>query len=469
MAGKMCDTINQNIEPYTGKLTSNYFKQFGTLLNVVNLNSSDRNDFSRLPIPQQPQAISNGDDTNISIGIYSDADSESIDYINPNLVWDRGKLSNQVSTSYEDDLVCLRRLESTVTNLECFLESLPNQETSLTSNRRSMSLICPSPPLDDTLSDVDLDKFDINKVPIRESISSAIDRAETTSLSDFHNVKDVLMKIKGRLDSYLRVSNNSSDSENANKANLEGNIAELKRELERYVQIINEKKENELRKFSENMINQSNIIQMKNAFSRKEKLQTNIYETLATKYAITESRSNSSDSTQFYPKERVHVKGGFTMRNCYDNDYMYSAFSDTSSVEYYTMLINEDKSENLLDDAPLPRYHHERDNISLIFRDPENIIKQWQHFQRKTINIKYKTPKSLKLKWKKRYKSKPHDIWGFTLDYHQNKTLQLKLEKERRLRFICRIFFYFFSIICFVLIVLIVQSLFTFEKSQTNF
>lgn len=399
------------------------------------------------------------DDSNLSDATYSDPDTEfhefQEDYMNPTTVWDRGKLSNRPSAT-PDDLNCLKRLESSVTNLESFLESLPNQETSLTSNTRSLSLICPSPPFDDTLSDVDLDKFDNSKSLRRESrlesISSAIDRAETASLSNFHNVRDVLLNIKGRLESYLTASK-GNNSDDLSQANLEGNIADLKRELERYVRIINEKKESELRKFSENMTNHSNILQMKKAFQRKQKLQTNIYETLATRYAIPDSDSMHSE----------RVCDGFTMRSCYDSDYVCQTYSDFSSVEYYTMLINEEKSEKLLNDAPQPRYH-DREKISLIFRDPQHVIKQWQNYQLNTIQIKPKKPKSLKLNWPKRHKYKPHDIWAFTLDYHENQTLQRKLEKERRLRLMCRLFFGFFSVVCFVLTVLTVQSMFTFKK-----
>jgi hypothetical protein len=207
----------------------------------------------------------------------------------------------------------------------------------------------------------------------------------------------------------------------------------LKGELERYVNILNEKKENELRKFSENMINQSNILQMKKAFLRKEKLQTNIYETLTPKYVKYAIANQESLPTTLDYKDRRRSQGGFTMRNCYDNDYVFEAYSDFSSVEYYEMMINEEKNEKLLNDgAPQPRYHDQK--ISLIFRDPESVIKQWQNYQLKTIHIKPKKRKSLKLKWKRAFKPKPHDVWGFTLDYHQNRVLQLKLARERRIR-----------------------------------
>lgn len=380
------------------------------------------------------------DDSNISGNDYSDPDTEfheiQDDYMDPNSVWDRGKLTNELNHTAED-LVRLRRLENTVTSLESCLDSLPVPDTSMTS--RNLAIPCPSPIQDDTLSDVDLDRFDAsNTLPnenrFRNVDGDGTDAVETASLSDFHNIRDVLLNIRERLDSYLKINQDSSADDSA-KSKLEDNISELKRELERYVESINEKKENELRKFSENMINQSNIRQMKKAFSRKEKLQSNIYETLTkshAKYAL--ANAASLPKTLHCFNERSYTQEGFTMRNCYDNDYVFQTYSDFSSVEYYTMLINEERSEKLLNDAPLPIRYHEREKISLIFRDPENIIKQWQNYQLKTIKIKPKKEKSLKLKWKNRHKLKQQDVWGFTLDYHQNRILQMKLEKERRFR-----------------------------------
>lgn len=366
--------------------------------------------------------------------------------MDPNSVWDRGKITNQPS-AIPDDIKSLRRLENTVTNLEMCLESLPNQEpSSLTSQisqiSRCLTVRFPSPPPDDTLSDVDLERFNTTRNDgshVVDFEDGAIgDTADTASLSNFHNVRDVLMSIRGRLESYLRGTHETStDAENASNTNLEGNIADLKRELERYVNIINEKNENELRKFSENMTKQSNILQMKKAFKRKEKLKTNIYETVASrnlKYAIPDE--SLTNSLRYYRDGgQTQAADNFTMRNCYADDYAFQTYSDFSSVEYYTMLINEERGEHLLNDAPpRPRYH-DREKISLIFRDSQNIIKEWQNFQLKTIQIKPKKAKSLKLKWKKSMKVKTLDAWGgFTLDSHQNDMLQLKLEKERRIR-----------------------------------
>lgn len=48
MAGKMCNTINQNmIEPYSVKVTNDYLKTFGTLFNNSNdVNAAKPNDLS---------------------------------------------------------------------------------------------------------------------------------------------------------------------------------------------------------------------------------------------------------------------------------------------------------------------------------------------------------------------------------------------------------------------------------------
>lgn len=414
-------------------------------------------------------SLADEESDNSNTDVYHDPDLEFREifeeaYMDPNSVWDRGKISNQPTRVVPDDTTYLRRLESTVTNLESFLESLPHQDASLSShNTRSLILSLHSQPLDDTLSDVDLEKFESTLKPRNEaqlgSISSAIvDRADTASLSDFHNVRDVLLNIQERLECFLRGSQqNMNDVENP--SNLEGNITDLKRELERYVHVINEKKENELRKFSENMVKNDNIVQMKKAFLRKEKLKTNVYETLSSNPRYALANQASLAPTIKSVSDIVQFNDGFTMRSRYEN-----CCSDFSSVEYYSMLINEERSEKLLNDAPMPRYH-EREKISLIFRDPENVIKQWQNYQLHTIRIKPKKEKTFKLKWKKSPKFKPQDVWGFTLDSYQNRNLQERLDEERRLRLVCRMFFYFFSIVAFVLIVMIVQSVFTLKRN----
>lgn len=373
-------------------------------------------------------------------------------------VWSNFKPSNQLCNTPED-LQCLKRLENTVTNLEGFLESIQlqseaNAETSIATTNIPTRINSP----DDTFSDVDLDSFEIDK-PAKYiqsvSVLSANDsRADAASLSDFHNVKDVLLNIRERLESYLKATDVANSSKNENSKNLEGNIEDLKRELERYVNIIEEKKQNELRRFSEGMCKQSNIIQMQKAFKRKESehLYESIREKIQPRYAINPRRALSVPEPLSIDN-KMFFQDGFTLRNCYDNEYIFDVDSDFSSVEYYTMLINDERSEKLLNDAPSCEKKHQNKQTSLIFQDHGSIIKQWQEFQSKR-----KKNKSIKLKTKNQ---RTHDdAWCFTLDYQRNRDLQTRLEKERKLRRICRTLFYLFSVICFVLVVLTVKSSF---------
>lgn len=360
----------------------------------------------------------------------------------------------KLSSPSTHDINYLKRLES---NLESYLDSLPQ----ISQNNDRQMKPSTSPSTDDILIDVDIESFESRSVKIRrnsdaklsnktatiKSVNNLINEHETASLSDFHNVRDVLLNIQRRLETYL------SGCERG--ARLEVNIEEFLKELDEYVNVINEKKEYELRRFSENMSNQTTIMHVKNAFSKKD---FRIYDTL------------ESDAVSYYSSDSIsdmrrNINHGFIMKNCYDrcslNSSGNSCCSESQSVEYYSMLINEDRSENLLNDAPpppplYPRYH-DRDKISLIFQNPDHVIKQWQKYQLNTITIKPKKNKFVNFT-KTKKKKKNYDIWSFTLDYHKTKTLQLKLEKERKIRFLCRIFFCSFGVICFVLVVLSTQS-----------
>lgn len=270
----------------------------------------------------------------------------------------------------------------------------------------------------DTLSDLDLEKFEREQDVGKTRNICETQNDETASLSDFYNVSGLIQKIRIRLDSFLKANQENSEASSKFQS-LEENIAALKEELESYLKAIDAKKEQELRQFSENMINEERLLKMKKAF----KLQSNFYETLGSKhYAIA---NNDSIPRSFRCNgDTIRVKSGFTFRNYYDNDYAFENFSESSSVEFYTMLINEHGEENNFD-AP-------RERVSLIFRDPEEVIRQWQNYQQKTLRIKSKEKP-----FQTRIESKPvqHDaFWGFTLSSYQNETLLIKLKKERQTR-----------------------------------
>lgn len=276
-------------------------------------------------------------------------------------------------------------------------------------------------------------------------MNNFLDDDETISLSNFHNVRDLILSIQQRLTNYL------SSCEKSTK--LEMNMEQFLKELDEYINAINVKKEYELRKFSENISNQKRILHVQNAFQKKD---LQIYDTLESDTVSYYSSDSISGLRNFYNHE-------FIMKNCYDQCSTGKSCSDTHSIEYYSMLINEDRKENLLNDAPPPLYpRYERDKISLIFQNPDNVIKEWQKYHLNTITIEPKKNKFVNFaRTKKKNKSKDFNyLWSFTLDYHRTKSLQLKLEKEKKIRFLCRTFFCFLGIICFIFVVLFTQSIF---------
>lgn len=298
--------------------------------------------------------------------------------------------------------------ENILKMVEPIFDSIPNQETFLTRRSNYHSSL----HYEDALSDFSLETFDrvCDKTSKDEDILDVI-TLETTSLSDFYNVSDVMLNIKERLESCLKV--NEDKNQTVNRRDLEENIAVLKSELERYLQIINEKKENELRKFSENMINHSSILHVKNAFYRKEKLKSQrVYESLEPTH-----RKYISANSEYENQSELKL------RNFYDDDY-----NDFNQL-YYTMIIDEEKSEKLLNDVPPLKTYNEREQTSLALSDSEKIIMQWQKYQQISLNHKNSPTK----KWNKS-KIKPRDVWGLTLDYNQNRLLLHKLRKEKRLR-----------------------------------
>lgn len=384
-----------------------------------------------------------------------------------NAVWDRGKVKQDV-----------KRLES---SLETYLEALPptTDENHMISSKSShgTSNILNAYLLNfENISNDDLESFDGKSysentaVELGNSSSNSNepnaqineDTISTSSLSNFHNIQ-YIEYIHQKLEQYLKTFKDGPST-----AQLVSKIDELKKELAKYVEMINQRKENELRRFSEQMSKDSNIVHMKNAFLKKEMHTTgsNVgnYDNIS--YSQTDAVSYySNDSISDYERCKSMNFDGFFMKNCYDK-YSFNSNFDTNSVEYYSMLIAEERNDNLVNDAPIPppRYN-EREKISLIYRNPDDqIIEQWQKYQLNTITIKPKKNRMVKIKMSKEKKRKNYDIWSFTLDYHKTRMLQMKLEKERKIRLICRMFFYFFGVACFILVVIIVQSIFNVRK-----
>lgn len=383
-----------------------------------------------------------------------------------NAVWDRGKEKQD-----------MKQLES---SLETYLETLPqrsdvNHMMSQSSNILNAYLLNFENISNDDLESIDGKSINENNYNAAIALGNKSnkpnaqvneDAISTSSLSNFHNIQ-YIEYIHQKLEQYLKTCKEHHQDDGPS-TQLVSKIDELKKELAKYVEMINQRKESELKRFSENMSKKTNIVHMKNAFLKKEMHTTgsNVgnYDNIS--FSQTDAVSYySNDSISDYERCKSMNFDGFFMKNCYDK-YSFNSNFDTNSVEYYSMLIAEENNDNLVNDAPIPppRYN-EREKISLIYRNPDDqIIEQWQKYQLNTITIKPKKNRMVKIKMNKEKRRNNYDIWSFTLDYHKTRMLQMKLEKERKIRLICRMFFYFFGVACFILVVIIVQSIFNVRK-----
>jgi hypothetical protein len=174
----------------------------------------------------------------------------------------------------------------------------------------------------------------------------------TENVINFHNTREILEKIRTRLENYLDYSKENPNviaETDAKIANLEDNIQVLKKDLENYLQAMNEKNESEIKQFCNGILNQKKYMQMKNAFEKtygsscsgscKIRIE-NTYELMdgyekmrplsttsncsTGSYSASASESSSSSNlvkTSYYknpegdePFGTVYVKDGFTLR-----------------------------------------------------------------------------------------------------------------------------------------------------------
>ena len=222
---------------------------------------------------------------------------------------------------------------------------------------------------DDSLMDINLESFEVrhnhpqqgNLINLESPILGAtksLPQQPTPHYSEdvinFHNTREILEKIRGRLENYLESSQNVTP---APSNVLEGNIYTLKMDLENYLKAMHDKNEMELKNFCAGMKNNQNIVTLKNAFERKE----NTYEVLDETIPGYErmhpiSRSSNSDSSTMsssshtlaksYYQENieqdqnfgtVYVKDGFTMK-CNEKinpfNLRHASYKSTHSTDY---------------------------------------------------------------------------------------------------------------------------------------
>lgn len=202
------------------------------------------------------------------------------------------------------------------------------------------------PIYDDSLLDINLESFEskhgatevgnlINlESPIlgaQKSIPSQSTPHYAEDVINFHNTREVLENIQGRLANFLE---SSQVAASAPSNVLEENIHMLKLDLENYLRAMHDKNEIELKKFCAGMKNNQNIVTIKNAFERKENTYQVLDETIPgyermhpiSRSSNSQSSSMSSSSGQLaksYYQENleqdqhfgtVYVKDGFTMK-----------------------------------------------------------------------------------------------------------------------------------------------------------
>lgn len=200
---------------------------------------------------------------------------------------------------------------------------------------------------EDSLMDINLESFEARRdataemgnlinleSPIlgaQKSLPSQQTPHHAENVINFHNTREVLEKIQGRLANYLE----SSQVEASAPSNvLEENIHTLKLDLENYLKAMQDKNEIELKNFCAGMKNNQKIVTIKNAFERKENTYEVLDETMPgyermhpisrSSNSQTSSMSSSSGhmAKSYYQENleqdqhfgTVYVKDGFTMK-----------------------------------------------------------------------------------------------------------------------------------------------------------
>ncbi|EDS35511.1 conserved hypothetical protein [Culex quinquefasciatus] len=266
------------------------------------------------------------------------------------------------------------------------LESVPNELTVMRakqlSNEKLTDIVegpdgpIPRPiwPLDvdDSLADINLEAFRMRHSSQQnligfESLASSNSDNEIYSISkktadektgkksqyeeylEFHNTRNILEQIKGKLNTLLdqRSDNQKANTNGSNEhtkptpaeAELEEKIANLKSDLEGYLQSMNQKNENEIKRFCKGMSKDAKCLAVQNAVEQKNRSRSNSLH-LENEYEVMESKKSNSSATlkpfytaaphrtlTSYPKEdpkssnsqpsyfeTVYVRDGFNVR-----------------------------------------------------------------------------------------------------------------------------------------------------------
>lgn len=254
-----------------------------------------------------------------------------------------------------------------VSNDVAVMRAKPSSNEKLSDNVEAPDGSIPRPiwPLDvdDSLADINLEAFKMrhnsqqNLIGLESSASSNSDN-ELYSVSkknqddtakkkfqsqsqyeeylEFHNTRNILEQIRGKLNTLLEQrTEGQKQTDNSNgltqaEAELEENIANLKSDLEGYLQSMNQKNENEIKRFCRGMSKDAKVVAVQNAVEHRHRSRgssvnfENDYEVLENHRAFEQSYypTTSQRTLTRYPNpgdqpslfETVYVRDGFNVR-----------------------------------------------------------------------------------------------------------------------------------------------------------
>lgn len=283
--------------------------------------------------------------------------------------------------------------------------------------------------IDDPLSDLDLTAFEKhlnNPVQLNDD-------------EHFNETIDILSKLVERLNLFLENTENIHE--------LEEFFLILKIEL---LEAVADEKERKLKQFFQGMCNDSRIKQFKNAFEKKKNLE-NFYETIDESHNscfdnYTDSFNSNLNELKYYPvDDSIHYEYCVGTEN-ENNDNIQYVKSLHSKINNEVQSI-ESKDYDFVSNIM-------KDKVKLYEKDS---LYRWKKNKLNTLELFYQSYKNKLIQQKPillKYDQPEHQ---FTLDSCMKKEIQYKLYKEKRIRFYCRLFCYFMSLLIFVLSVIIVN------------
>lgn len=183
----------------------------------------------------------------------------------------------------------------------------------------------------------DNELYSISKKPVDDTTKTkSQSQSQYEEYLEFHNTRNILEQIRGKLNVLLEqrtnVQNNSDSGQGLSQAEieLEEKITNLKSDLEGYLQSMNQKNENEIKRFCKGMSKDAKMVAVQNAVEHRHRSRgssvnfENDYEVLENHKAFEQSYyptltqrtltryQNPSDQPSLF--ETVYVRDGFNVR-----------------------------------------------------------------------------------------------------------------------------------------------------------